>query len=87
MLVPGTLRRPPGEIATFWAAYVLTRPLGASVADWMATPHNQGGLNPGTGPVTLGWVALIVVFVTVLALTRRDVKERAAGPLLGTPVE
>lgn len=77
MLVPVLLRRSLGEIATFWTAYVLTRPLGASVADWMATPPAQGGLNLGTGPVTLGWGAVIIVFVTVLAVTRRDVEREA----------
>ncbi|GHF57886.1 membrane protein [Deinococcus metalli] len=87
MLVPALLRRPLGEIATCWTAYVLTRPLGASVADWMATSHGQGGLNLGTGPVTLGWGALIVVFVAALALTRRDVEERATSPALDTALE
>ncbi|WP_205746969.1 hypothetical protein [Deinococcus sp. KSM4-11] len=79
MMVPVLLRRPLGEVATFWIAYILTRPLGASVADWMAVGHAQGGLNLGTGPVTLGWGAVIIVFVAALAITRRDVENGTAG--------
>ncbi len=30
-------------VVTFWAAYVLTRPLGASFADWLGKPHDLGG--------------------------------------------
>lgn len=63
-----------GEVAAFWCAYVLTRPLGASLADLMAVPHAQGGWGLGTGPVTLGWAALIAALVALLALTRRDVQ-------------
>jgi uncharacterized membrane-anchored protein len=57
------------SIATFWIAYVLTRPLGASIADWLGKPHHpDGGLGFGDGTVaalaTLAIVAL-VGYVTV----------------------
>lgn len=58
-----------GEVLAFWWAYVLTRPLGASVADWMAVPRADSGLGWGTGAVTLGWAALIAALVAVLALS------------------
>jgi uncharacterized membrane-anchored protein len=54
-------------IAAFWCAYVLTRPLGASLADWMGTPHKLGGLNWGRGNVSVGLTLLIVVGVALLA--------------------
>lgn len=59
-------------IFAFWFAYIITRPLGASFADWMAVPRHQGGLGMGTGWVTLVMTAFIVAFVAYLALTRKD---------------
>ncbi|MEU7872573.1 hypothetical protein [Dactylosporangium sp. NPDC049140] len=61
-----------GAVAAFWAAYVITRPLGASFADWMGVSHERGGLGLGTGPVTAAWTVLIVVLVGYLAITRAD---------------
>jgi uncharacterized membrane-anchored protein len=61
-------------IFTFWFAYVLTRPLGASVADWLGKPVADGGLGWGSGPVALGLAALILVFVSYLAITKVDVQ-------------
>lgn len=63
----------------FWCAYVLTRPLGASLADWLGKPHTfGGGLDYGDGTVTLIGLALFAALVAVLALTRHDVQ--AAEP-------
>ncbi|MCL2552389.1 MAG: hypothetical protein FWE15_03050 [Actinomycetia bacterium] len=58
-------------VAAFWWAYVLTRPLGASFADWMGVPTHRGGLGWGTGPVSLALAALIVVAVGYLAVEHR----------------
>jgi uncharacterized membrane-anchored protein len=59
----------------FWSAYVLTRPLGASVADWLGKPqHPAGGLGLGDGTVTLVSGVLIVALVAWCAVTRRDVQ-------------
>ncbi len=60
-----------GAVTAFWTAYVITRPLGASLADWMAV-SKADGLGWGLGPVTLAWTVAIVGFVAFLALTRRD---------------
>lgn len=57
-------------IPAFWAAYILTRPLGASFADWMAVDSSRGGLNWGAGPVSIGWAVAILVLVAVLARTQ-----------------
>ncbi|WP_405877635.1 hypothetical protein OG762_03390 [Streptomyces sp. NBC_01136] len=62
-------------VAAFWAAYVITRPLGASVADWMALSHARGGLALGLGPVTLSWTVAIIGFVGYLAVSRGDVRD------------
>ncbi|MFB7665903.1 hypothetical protein ACFC1R_18435 [Kitasatospora sp. NPDC056138] len=62
-----------GAVPSFWIAYVLTRPLGASFADWMAVSHDRGGLDLGLGPVTAGWTVAILALVGYLAATRKDV--------------
>ncbi|MCQ4043157.1 hypothetical protein ACFOSC_23115 [Streptantibioticus rubrisoli] len=61
------------EIFAFWFAYILTRPLGASFADWLGVPASRGGLGWGTGPVSLGLAAVIALFVGYLAISRKDV--------------
>jgi uncharacterized membrane-anchored protein len=58
-------------VLAFWIAYVLTRPLGASFADWIAVPPTRGGLDLGTGPITLVLVVAIVAGVTALSIRRR----------------
>jgi uncharacterized membrane-anchored protein len=62
------------EVAMFWTAYIITRPLGASFADWLALPPARGGIGLGTGLVTILWGVAIAVLVTFLALTGRDVE-------------
>jgi uncharacterized membrane-anchored protein len=57
-------------IFAFWFAYILTRPLGASYADWVGVSHARGGLNWGSGSVSIGMTVLIVIVVAVLAATR-----------------
>ena len=61
-------------IFSFWFAYVATRPLGASFADWMSKPKSAGGLGWGDGPVALALTLLIFCLVAFLAITRRDVQ-------------
>lgn len=58
------------EVALFWSAYVLTRPLGASVADWLGKPPSKaGGLGWGDGIVALG---LFAIFGAILAVQTRQ---------------
>jgi uncharacterized membrane-anchored protein len=52
----------------------VTRPLGASVADWLGKPSESSGLGLGDGVVSLVLAVLIVCFVASLAITRKDVK-------------
>ncbi|MBF9071946.1 COG4705 family protein [Streptacidiphilus fuscans] len=61
-------------VACFWAAYVITRPLGASLADGFGKPTSTGGLGFGDGPVALVLVAMIVIGVAYLAVTKSDVQ-------------
>ncbi|HWF72057.1 MAG TPA: hypothetical protein VG186_01860 [Solirubrobacteraceae bacterium] len=66
-------------ILAFWFAYVATRPLGASLADWMGKPASATGLGLGEGRVALVLALLIFSFVAYLAITRRDVQHAGAG--------
>jgi uncharacterized membrane-anchored protein len=59
-----------GAIPAFWFAYILTRPLGASFADWMGVSTARGGLAWGTGPVSLALLALIIVAVASLSASQ-----------------
>ncbi len=52
------------EITTFWIAYALTRPLGASFADWIAVDGSRGGMGVGTGVVSLIGLAGIAALIT-----------------------
>lgn len=63
------------EIIAFWLCYILTRPLGASFADWAGKLRYQGGLGLGTGPVSLGLTILIVGFVSYLTIKHKDSKK------------
>ncbi len=73
--IPGVAYRWFGlnEIIAFWFAYIITRPLGASFADWLAVPSSLGGLNLGKGTISIASWILIVAFVAYLAISHRDV--------------
>jgi uncharacterized membrane-anchored protein len=71
------------EVLAFWFAYILTRPLGASFADWLAVSHARGGLAWGSGTVSLLLGAFIVGCVAVLTVTGAGAPDNAAGPAAG----
>ncbi|MEU9114848.1 hypothetical protein AB0D04_24430 [Streptomyces sp. NPDC048483] len=60
---------------SFWIAYVLTRPLGASVGDYLSQPTADGGLGLGTVVTSVLFLAVILGLVVFLMVTRRDVTE------------
>lgn len=64
-------------VLAFWLAYIVTRPLGASFADWTGKPQSFGGLGWGDGTVTIGLTLLIIAFVGFLAATHFDVEDEA----------
>jgi uncharacterized membrane-anchored protein len=65
-------------IAAFWATYVITRPLGASVGDFLSQPKNASGEGLGTTVTSLIFLALILLFVVYLAVTKRDAPKEIA---------
>jgi len=69
-------------VASFWIAYVLTRPLGASLGDYLSQPRADGGLGLGTTVTSALFLGAIIVVVAYLSLTRTDATEsrHAAQP-------
>jgi uncharacterized membrane-anchored protein len=65
-------------VLTFWIAYVLTRPLGASLGDGFAQAHSDGGLGLGTTWTSALFLATILAIVAYLAVSRRDQEEVSA---------
>jgi uncharacterized membrane-anchored protein len=65
-------------VLAFWFAYVVTRPLGASVADWLGKPTTAGGIGVGSGLVALVLTMAIAVLVGYLTVSRKDVSEASS---------
>lgn len=59
-------------VATFWVAFILTRPLGANIGDYLASDKSEGGLALGTLWPSLGFLAAILAVVVYLSVTRVD---------------
>jgi uncharacterized membrane-anchored protein len=66
-------------IAAFWAAYVVTRPLGASFADWFGKPHAQTGVGWGDGTVSGVALIVFVALVAYVAIARNDIQRPATA--------
>ncbi|MFD0078625.1 hypothetical protein ACFVIY_40255 [Streptomyces sp. NPDC127166] len=70
-------------VLSFWLAYILTRPLGANLGDWLGSPSGDGGLGFGTAVTSVIFLVAILATVVYLTLSRSDVIE--AQDLTGTP--
>lgn len=67
------------SVFAFWFAYIVTRPLGASFADWLGVPHPRG-IGLGRGPVAIVLTLVITGFVGYLSVSRRDASVAASMP-------
>ncbi|ORA38748.1 hypothetical protein [Mycobacterium aquaticum] len=71
-------------VLSFWLAYILTRPLGANLGDWLAAPKSEQGLGLGVAVTSVIFLGAILATVVYLSVTRSDVIERdvatAAAP-------
>jgi len=78
-------------ILSFWLAYILTRPLGASIGDYLASPKAEGGLGLGTNLTSFLFLGTILALVVYLAISKRDViptgatREAEGLPAVGEP--
>lgn len=66
-------------VLAFWLAYIVTRPLGASAGDWLSQPTADGGLGLGTTGTSYAFLGIILVLVTYLTASKRDVVEGREG--------
>ena len=67
-------------VLAFWLAYILTRPLGASIGDGMSQPAKNGGLGLGTTGTSVIFLGTILALVVFLSVTRLDRTEFSADP-------
>ncbi len=59
-------------VLAFWLVYILTRPLGASIGDYLSQARTDGGLGLGTTTTSVIFLATILALVVYLTLTRKD---------------
>jgi uncharacterized membrane-anchored protein len=74
-------------ILSFWLAYILTRPLGASIGDYLASPTGEGGLGLGTNLTSIIFLAAILSLVVYLAISKRDVIRSGSVAATGLGVD
>jgi uncharacterized membrane-anchored protein len=65
-------RMSSNAVLAFWLAYILTRPLGASLGDYLSQARSDGGLGLGTTVTSALFLATILALVVYLSLTKRD---------------
>jgi uncharacterized membrane-anchored protein len=61
-----------GPVLCFWLAYILTRPLGANVGDFLASPRADGGQGLGTLGTSVLFLGTILAVVIYLTVTDKD---------------
>jgi uncharacterized membrane-anchored protein len=66
------------RVLTFWIAYILTRPLGASLGDLLSQARDYGGLGLGTVITSIAFLAIIVALVAWVSLAPRRAKTPGA---------
>jgi uncharacterized membrane-anchored protein len=74
-------------VLAFWIAYILTRPLGASLGDYLSQARKDGGLGLGTTVTSVIFLVTILVVVVFLSLTRKDATEVVAQHAGVTPAQ
>ncbi len=74
-LVVAAWRAGADAVLAFWLAYILTRPLGANIGDWLATDKSAQGLGLGTPMTSIVFLLAILATVSYLTISRVDVIE------------
>ena len=72
-------------VATFWAAYIITRPLGASIGDFLSQDPTDGGLGLGSTVTSFIFLAAILAAVVYLMMTKKDEIVLESGDGAGPP--
>jgi uncharacterized membrane-anchored protein len=68
------------SVVAFWFAYVVTRPLGASVADYLGRARDLSGIGFGSGRVAVIVTILVAILVGYLTITHRDIQSPRIHP-------
>ncbi|TFC07228.1 hypothetical protein E3O32_01495 [Cryobacterium mannosilyticum] len=68
-----------GAVFAFWIAYILTRPLGASLGDYLSQPRHDGGLGIGTVGTSAVFLTAILALVVYLTVQKRPASAEAAS--------
>ena len=76
LLAPEHHRQSTNAVLAFWLAYILTRPLGASIGDLLSQAPENGGLGLGSVTINLTFLVTILCLVIYLSVTRIDATER-----------
>jgi len=71
-----------GPVLSFWLAYILTRPLGANIGDYLASSRSDGGLGLGTFGTSIVFLGTILAVVVYLTVTDKDRTEARQGVLV-----
>ena len=78
--------RPTNGVLAFWLAYIVTRPLGASIGDYLSQAREDGGIGLGTTMTSALFLVTILALVIYLTVSKRDQIETASGaPVTGLP--
>ena len=80
-LIFASYRMGLNAVAGFWFAYILTRPLGASLGDLLSQARQYGGLGWGTVNTSLVFLAIIVVLVVAISIKRKPTLSAAADQI------
>jgi uncharacterized membrane-anchored protein len=72
-------------VLTFWVAYILTRPVGASFADFFGQPRSASGMGFGHGPVAVAGLIVVVAFIACLSRSRIDRPEPVLPAMPAAP--
>lgn len=84
-IVTGLWRYGANPVLAFWIAYILTRPLGANIGDWLGLTPDEGGLGLGTLLTSIVFLVAILATVVHLSVSKADVDTGAAAPRAASP--
>ncbi|PPF71655.1 hypothetical protein C5C36_09790 [Rathayibacter sp. AY1G1] len=84
-IVTGLWRYGANPVLAFWIAYILTRPLGANIGDWLGLSPDEQGLGLGTFVTSIIFLLAILATVVYLSLSKADV-DKGASEHYTTPV-
>ncbi|AZZ51951.1 hypothetical protein [Rathayibacter festucae] len=76
-IVTGLWRYGANPVLAFWIAYILTRPLGANIGDWLGLSPDEQGLGLGTFVTSVVFLLAILATVVYLSLSKADVDKGA----------